>query len=65
MLMFSDSNFMYWGADQSGDCFAGYNITLESGYPEEAVKVVLYSIRPLDGFLADIRPFIDGSAGLK
>ena len=65
LLTLSNRNFLFWGADDSGDVFSGYSITLESGYPEEAVKVVLYSIRPLDGFLGDARPFIDGSTGVK
>lgn len=60
LLNFSDTNFLYWGADDSGDVFAGYTFTLESGFPEQAVSVVLYSIKPLDKFVGDMRPLING-----
>src|SRR6266700_3545552 len=62
LLRFSDSNFLYWGADETGDIFAGYTFTLESGFPDEAIKVVLYSIKPLDQFVGQMRPMIDGTA---
>jgi hypothetical protein len=62
LLNFSDRNFLYWGADDSGDIFAGYTFTLESGFPEEAIKVVLYSIQPLDQFVGQLRPFVDGTS---
>jgi hypothetical protein len=62
LLRFSDSNFLYWGADETGDIFAGYTFTLESGFPEEAIKIVLYSIKPLDQFVGEMRPMIDGSS---
>jgi opacity protein-like surface antigen len=65
MLNFNAHNFLYWGADDSGDIFAGYTITLESGFPEEAIKVVLYSIRPLDQFVGQMRPFVDGTTAQK
>lgn len=61
LLVFNDSNFLYWGADDSGDLFSGYSITLESGYPDEAMTIVLRSIRSTDRFVAELRPFIDGS----
>jgi hypothetical protein len=60
LLKFSDSNFLFWGADDSGDVFAGYTFTLESGFPEQAINVVLYSIKPLDQFIGQMRPMIDG-----
>ena len=62
LLRFSDSNFLYWGADETGDIFAGYTFTLESGFPDEAIKVILYSIKPLDQFVGQMRPMIDGTA---
>ena len=62
LLRFSDSNFLYWGADETGDIFAGYTFTLESGFPDEAIKVVLYSIPPLDQFVGKMRPMIDGTS---
>jgi hypothetical protein len=62
LLYFSDQNFLYWGADDSGDCFSGYTFTLESGFPREAIIIVLRSIKNTDGFVGDLRPFIDGPA---
>lgn len=62
MLQFTYQNFLFWGADDSGDIFAGYTITLESGFPDAAVKVVLRSIANVDQFIGQMRPSIDGSA---
>ena len=62
LLNLSDRNFLYWGADQTGDIFAGYTFTLESGFPADAILVVLTSIRNTDRFVGEVRPFIDGSA---
>jgi hypothetical protein len=62
MLHFSDVNFLFWGADSSGDIFAGYNFTLESGFPEASIRVVLSSVAKLDDFVGQMRPSIDGSA---
>ena len=61
MLRFSDTNFLYWGADSSGDIFAGYNFTLESGFPEAAIGVVLNSIANLDQYVGQMKPALDGS----
>ena len=61
MVRFSDQNFLFWGADGSGDIFAGYNFTLESGFPEASIRVVLSSIAKLDAFVGQMRPSIDGS----
>ena len=62
LLLLSDKNFLFWGRDDSGDVFAGYTFTLESGFPDRALEIVLYSIRPLDQFVGQMRPNIDGSA---
>jgi hypothetical protein len=62
MVSFSDKNFLFWGADGSGDIFAGYNFTLESGFPDASLKVVLSSIANVDTFIGQMRPSIDGSA---
>ena len=62
LLFLSDRNFLYWGMDESGDVFSGYTFTLESGFPEEAVVIVLRSIRNTDGFVGEMRPMIDGSS---
>ena len=61
LLRLSDTNFLYWGADQTGDIFAGYTFTLESGFPEEAIRVILWSIKPLDEYVGQMRPNIDGT----
>ena len=61
MLRFSDSNFLFWGADSTDDVFCGYTFTLESGFPDKAIVVVLRSIRGTDRFAGELRPFIDGS----
>jgi len=62
LLQFTDRNFFFWGADDTYDVFTGYSFTLESGFPTEALKVVIGSISNLDGFVGDLKPFIDGTA---
>jgi hypothetical protein len=62
LLRLSDRAFLYWGADDAGDVFTGYTFTLESGFPEEAIKIVLRSIVNSDKFIGELRPFIDGSS---
>jgi hypothetical protein len=59
LLNLSDHNFLFWGADDTGDVFAGYTFTLESGFPDKAIEIVLYSIAPLDQYVGQMRPFID------
>jgi hypothetical protein len=61
MVQFSNHNFLFWGADDTNDIFAGYTFTLESGFPDEAIRVVLWSIQPLDQYVGQMRPNIDGS----
>jgi hypothetical protein len=62
LLRLSDRAFLFWGADESGDIFTGYTFTLESGFPEEAIKIVLRSIVNSDKFVGEMRPFIDGTS---
>lgn len=62
LLRLSDRAFLYWGADEAGDVFTGYTFTLESGFPEEAINIVLRSIVNSDKFVGEMRPFIDGSS---
>jgi hypothetical protein len=62
LLRLSDRAFLFWGADQSGDIFTGYTITLESGFPEDAIRIVLRSIVNSDRFIGELRPAIDGTA---
>jgi len=61
LLRLSDRAFLFWGADESGDIFTGYTFTLESGFPEEAIRIVLRSIVNSDKFVGEMRPFIDGT----
>jgi len=61
LLNLSDHNFLFWGADDTGDVFAGYTFTLESGFPDKAIEIVLYSVAPLDAYVGQMRPFIEGT----
>jgi hypothetical protein len=61
LLQFTDRNFLFWGADDTYDVFAGYSFTLESGFPAEALKVVISSIANLDRFVGELKPVIDGT----
>jgi|SRR5215813_512532 len=61
LLNLSDKNFLFWGADSTGDVFSGYTFTLESGFPQEAIIVVLRSIRNTDRYVGEMRPMLDGS----
>jgi hypothetical protein len=61
LLNLSGHNFLFWGADDSGDIFAGYTFTLENGFPDKSLEIVLYSIAPLDQYVGQIRTFIDAS----
>lgn len=62
LLNMNDQNFLFWGADSTKDIFAGYTFTLESGFPDRAIEVVLYSVAPIDKFVGQMRPFVDGSS---
>jgi hypothetical protein len=62
LLQLSDEAFLFWGMDSTSDVFAAYTFTLESGFPEEAVIIVLRSIRNTDKFVGDMRPNIDGTS---
>jgi hypothetical protein len=62
LLRLSDKNFLYWGADESGDIFTGYTFTLESGFPDEAIRIVLRSIANTDKFIGEMRQAIDGGS---
>jgi hypothetical protein len=57
----NDSTFLFWGADDTGDVFTGYTFTLESGFPDKALEIVLSSIKNSDQFVGEMRPAIDGT----
>jgi hypothetical protein len=61
LVQYNQKTFLFWGADDTGDVFTGYTFTLESGFPDEAIKVVLGSIKNSDQFVGEMRPSIDGS----
>ena len=61
LAQLNDSTFLFWGADDTGDVFTGYTFTLESGFPDEAIKIVLSSIKNSDQFVGEMRPSIDGT----
>ena len=62
LLGYTDQNFLFWGADDTGDVFTGYTITLESGFPQDAMVVVLRSIHNTNRFVGELRPFVDGTS---
>lgn len=49
LLRDADTDFFHWAVSPSLDVFAGFTFTLESGFPEEAIRVVISSIPLLDG----------------
>lgn len=59
MLRLSDRAFLFWGLDEAGDAFTGYTFTLESGFPEEAIRIVLRSMANSDKFVGEMRAFLD------
>ena len=61
LLLLNDENFLYWGADDSGDVFTAYTFTLESGFPDDGITIVARSLRNTDKFIGQLRPMIDGS----
>jgi len=62
LVRLSHANFLYWAADESGDVYAGFKFTLESGFPDDAIDIVLQSIKLLDPYIGEMRPNIDGSS---
>jgi hypothetical protein len=61
LAQLNDSTFLFWGADDTGDVFTGYTFTLESGFPDKAIEIVLSSIKNSDQFVGEMRPSIDGT----
>ena len=41
LVQLNDTTFLFWGADESGDVFTGYTFTLESGFPDKAIEIVV------------------------
>src|ERR1043165_9335824 len=61
LVQLNESTFLFWGADDTGDVFTGYTFTLESGFPDEAIEIVLSSIKNSDQFVGEMRSAIDGT----
>jgi hypothetical protein len=61
LMEYNDRNFLFWGADPTGDIFSGYTFTLESGFPEAALTIVLRSIPNLDEYIGKMKPNIDST----
>ena len=61
LVQLNDTTFLFWGADDTGDVFTGYTFTLESGFPDKAIEIVLSSIKNSDQFVGELRPSIDGT----
>lgn len=59
MLEHAYSDFFFLGADDDLDVFTGYNITLESGFPEAAIRVVISSIALQDHVIGELRDWIE------
>ena len=51
LVQLNETTFLFWGADDTGDVFTGYTFTLESGFPDKAIEIVLSSIRNSDQFV--------------
>lgn len=58
LLEHTYQDFFFWGADDALDVFAGYNVTLESGFPEAAIRVVISSIALQDRTIGELRRWI-------
>lgn len=59
LLHLSAHNFLHWGVDDASHVFAAYQFTLESGFPEEAIKEVLRSIPLVDESVGEMVQFIE------
>jgi hypothetical protein len=60
LVKLNDSTFLFWGADDTGDVFTGYTFTLESGFPDKAIEIVLSSIKNSDQFVGELLASIAG-----
>jgi len=56
-LQLSAENFMFWAVDGSQHLFACFTVTLESGFPDAVVRIVLQSVPLLDDSVGDLLRF--------
>jgi hypothetical protein len=59
LLRLTARTFLHWGVDSSGDVFCGFTFTLESGFPSEAMTIVLQSVANHDQYITEIKPLLD------
>ena len=59
LLSLGVRTFFHWGIDDDGDAYYGYSFTLESGFPAEAMRVVLGSIANHDQYVGELVTAID------
>jgi hypothetical protein len=59
LLRLTARTFLHWGLDSSGDVFCGFTVTLESGFPSEAITVVLESVGNHDRYLTEIKALLE------
>ena len=59
LLHLSAHDFLHWGVDDVSHVFAAYQFTLESGFPQEAIKEVLRSIPLVDESVGEIAQFVE------
>ena len=59
LLALSPRTFMFWATDESGDIYYGFTFTLESGFPREAIRIVIRSIANHDQYLTEIKALLE------
>lgn len=59
LLRDADQSFFHWALDPDLNLFAGFTFTLESGFPADAIHVVVRSIPLLDRPLGELVPLIE------
>lgn len=59
LLRLTARTFLHWGVDASGDVFCGFTVTLESGFPGEAISIVLQSVGNHDQYLTEIKALLE------
>jgi hypothetical protein len=59
LLRDADQSFFHWAVNPDRDVFAGFTFTLESGFPEDAIDMVIRSIPLLDRSVGELAPLIE------
>jgi hypothetical protein len=57
-LQLSAENFMFWAMDGSHHLFACFTVTLESGFPDAVLRVVLESVPLVDDSVGDLARYV-------